>query len=139
MSDCKASYNKTLSSFHVCFAAVERTLMIQHMLPRSPVGAVLFVGTMLVSSSPFDPEITSSCTGANLAHLRSQLFDVKLFPNGVSESRSASRKRNVKTDSSAAERSLKQTRVLVCICWNSRADQVIHSFGHGEALQALPC
>jgi hypothetical protein len=89
-----------------CFiAAVKRTLMIQHMLSRSLVGTVLFVGTMLVSPSPFDPETTSSCTSANLAHLRSQLFDVKLFPNGASESRSASRKRNVKTDSSAAERS----------------------------------
>lgn len=109
----KASYNKTLSSFHDAFAAVERTMMIQHMLPRSPVGAVLFVGTMLVSSSPFDSETTSPCTAANLTHMRSQLFDVKLFPNGVSELRSASHKRNVKTDSSAAERSLKQMRVLV--------------------------
>jgi hypothetical protein len=95
------------------FAAVERTLMIQPMLPRSPVGAVLFIRTMQVSPSPFGSETPSSCTGAKLAHLRSQLFDVKLFPNGVSELRSASRKRNVKTDSSAAERSLKQTRVLV--------------------------
>jgi hypothetical protein len=31
------------------YAAVERTPMIQHTLPCSPAGAVLFVGTMLVS------------------------------------------------------------------------------------------